>query len=355
MKFMATMRDVAKRAAVSTATVSHVVNGTRSVSPELTKRVQAVMAELNYQPDAVARSLRRRKTLTIGLIVPSTEIPFFAAVAHSIEQAALQAGYSVILCNSHWQLPQELHYLDNLLARRVDGLVCISAEMTANQIAPVIEEGTPVVFFERSMPGIALDSVGIDNLAGAQMAVQHLLELGHRRIALITGLRSSGLSNERLNGCRQILAAAGVPLDPALLHWGDYLPESGRRACEELLQLDEPPTAIFAFNDLMAIGALQALHEHGLRVPDDVAVVGFDGIPLTNHTSPALTTVAQPITRLGATTIELLLKRMGDDEPSKARNVIAEPELVIRASTVKASQEIPVDPAGRLPVMGSVL
>jgi LacI family transcriptional regulator len=352
---MATMRDVARRAAVSTATVSHVVNGTRAVSPELTERVQAVMAELNYQPDAVARSLRRRKTLTVGLIVPSTEIPFFAAVAHSIEQAALQAGYSVILCNSHWQLPQELHYLDNLLARRVDGLVCISAEMTADQIAPVIEEGTPVVFFERSMEGVALDSVGINNALGAQMAIQHLLELGHRRIALIMGLRSSGLSNERLNGCRQILAEEGVPLNPALLRWGDYLPESGRRACEELLKLDEPPTAIFAFNDLMAIGALQALHEHRLSVPDDVAVVGFDGIPLTNHTSPALTTVAQPITQLGATAIELLLKRMADDQPSEARHVVAEPELVIRGSTVSGTTGTPVEPAGRLPMISSIL
>lgn len=338
---MATMRNVADHARVSTATVSHVINGTRYVSPELTERVLAAMQELNYQPDAVARSLRRRETLTVGLIVPSTEIPFFAAVARSIEEAAFRAGYSVILCNSGWSSPRELRYLRNLLARRVDGLVCISLEMTADQIAPVVREGTPVVMFERRMPGIGLDAVGINNVQGARAAMTHLLELGHRRIGCIRGLGTSSLSGVRLAAYRQTLAEWGIEYDPDLVRPGDYQPESGRVAAQELMDLDDPPTAIFALNDMMAIGALQALHKRNLRVPDDVAVVGFDGIPLTQYTSPALTTVAQPVTEMGKVAIDLLLARIRGDGPREAQFVVVEPALIVRASTVGSATSPP--------------
>ncbi|MCZ7569248.1 MAG: LacI family transcriptional regulator [Ardenticatenaceae bacterium] len=346
---MATMRNVAEYAGVSTATVSHVINGTRYVSPELTGRVLTAMRALNYQPDAVARSLRRRETLTIGLIIPSTEIPFFAAVAHSIEAAAFQAGYNVILCNSGWNLPRELRYLGNLLARRVDGLVCISLEMTADQIAPVVAEGTPVVMFERRMPGIGLDAVGIDNVQGATAAMTHLLELRHRRIGCIRGLGTSSLSGMRLEAYRQVLAEWGVAYDPALVCQGDYLPHSGRMAARALMDLDDPPTAIFALNDMMAIGALQVLHERDLRVPGDVAVVGFDGIPLTQYTSPALTTVVQPISEMGRVAVELLLARIRGDGPREAQFVVVEPELVVRASTVGAAASLPAPRTARQP------
>jgi LacI family transcriptional regulator len=332
---MATMRDVAVRAAVSMATVSHVINGTRYVSPELTERVRAVMTSLNYQPDAVARSLRRRETLTIGLLLPSTEIPFFASVAYSIEKAASDRGYNVILANSDWQLSNELRYLNDLLARRIDGLVCISAEMTAEQIATVIEAGTPVVMFEREMPGFELDAVGIDNFRGAYDATSHLLQLGHRRIAFVEGLANSVLSTDRVNGCRRALQEWGIEMDPLLLARGDYLPESGRVAAENFLKLSEPPTAIFAFNDLMALGVLQVLDQRGLRVPEDVAVVGFDGIPLTQYTSPALTTVRQPLAEMGVAAIELLLARIQDEGPDEAQFIRLDPELVVRDSTAR--------------------
>lgn len=338
---MTTMRNVADHARVSTATVSHVINGTRYVSPELTERVLAAMQELNYQPDAVARSLRRRETLTVGLIIPNTEIPFFAAVAHSIEEAAFHAGYNVILCNSGWNLRRELCYLRDLLARRVDGLVCISLEMTASQIAPMVEAGTPVVMFERRMPGIGLDAVGINNAEGARAAMTHLLELGHRRIGCIRGLGTSSLSGVRLEAYRQLLAEWRIECDPDLVRAGDYQPLSGRVATQELMDLDDPPTAIFALNDMMAIGALQVLHERNLRVPEDVAVVGFDGIPLTQYTSPALTTVAQPVTEMGRAAIELLLARIRGDGPREAQFVVVEPELVVRASTVGSATSRP--------------
>lgn len=332
---MPTMRDVAIQAAVSMATVSHVINGTRYVSPALTERVRTVMGQLSYQPDAVARSLRRRETLTIGLLVPSTEIPFFASVAHCIEKAAADQGYNVILCNSEWQISRELRYLNDLLARRVDGLVCISAEMTAAQLSPILESGTPVVMFERQMPGLPLDAVGIDNFAGAYAATTHLLQLGHRRIALVEGLDSSILTMERVEGCRQALKEWGLTLDPTLLARGDYLPESGKVATEAFLALNEPPTAIFAFNDLMALGVLQVLDQHGLRVPEDVAVVGFDGIPLTEYTSPALTTVCQPLPEMAKAAIQLLLDRIQEEGPDEPQFIRLVPDLIIRDSTTR--------------------
>jgi LacI family transcriptional regulator len=186
---VATIRTVADLAGVSTATVSHVINDTRAVSAPLTARVLEAMEQLHYHPDVVARSLRRRETLTLGLLVPSIEIPFFAVVARDVEAAANDAGYSVILCNSGWSLDRELQYLNNLLARRVDGLLCISLEMTAEHIAPLLRRNTPVVLFdEGTMRGIELDAVEIDNFQGAYDATAHLLALGHRRVGCNTGL-----------------------------------------------------------------------------------------------------------------------------------------------------------------------
>lgn len=330
---MATMQDVAEKAEVSTTTVSHVINGTRYVSPEVTDRVRSAMDELNYQPDAIARSLRRRETMTLGLIIPTTTIPFFAAVAHSIEKAASAADYNIILCHSNWELQRDLQHLENLQARRVDGLVCISAEMEAEHITPVVEAGTPVVMFERSIPGTSLDAVGLDNFKGAYMAVEHLLELGHRRIGIIQGLPTSTLSTERLKASRQALEDWGVEHDPALEQPGDFLEQTGCDGAQELLKLDEPPTAIFAFNDMMAIGALQVLHEHGMRVPQDVAVIGFDGISLTKYMSPPLTTIAQPVDELGQRAVSMLIDRIKGDASGGPRFMKSQPELIVRASS----------------------
>ena len=226
---MATIRKVADLAGVSTATVSHVINDTRVVSAPLTARVLNAMEQLDYHPDVVARSLRRRETLTLGLIVPSVEIPFFARVAAGIEAAANDVGYSVILCNTGWSLAREIHYLNNLLARRVDGLLCISLAMTAEHIAPVLRRDTPVVVFERTMPGVEVDAVEIDNFQGAFDATAHLLDLGHRRIGCITGLANSNLNEERIHGYRQALAERGIPFDPTLLRTGDYSAAAGVR------------------------------------------------------------------------------------------------------------------------------
>ena len=332
---MATIRTVADLAGVSTATVSHVINETRVVSAPTAARVLDAMEQLHYHPDVVARSLRRRETLTLGLLVPSVEIPFFAVVARDVEAAANEAGYSVILCNSGWSLGRERQYIHNLLARRVDGLLCISMDMTAEHIAPLLRRNTPVVLFdEGSMPGIELDAVEIDNFRGAYDATVHLLDLGHRRIGCVTGIGNSPLNDARIRGYRQALEQAGIAFDPRLLHEGDYSAESGLAHGRALLTSPQPPTAVFAFNDLMAMGVMQAAHQRGLRIPTDLAVIGFDGLPLTAFTSPPLSTVEQPVAAMSAAAIAMLLDRIHGTAPSEPRVQTFQATLVARASTV---------------------
>ncbi len=331
---MATMRTVADLAGVSTATVSHVINDTRAVSASLTARVLDAMQQLDYQPDVVARSLRRRETLTLGLLVPSIEIPFFARVAARIEAAANDAGYSIILCNSNWSLDRERHYLTNLLARRVDGLVCITLALTGEHVTPVVRQRTPVVVFERIMADIELDAVEIDNFQGAFDATAHLTGLGHRRIGCITGIQESSLNDDRIRGFQSALACSGIRFDPTLIHAGDYSAKAGYRLASRLLDAPSQPTAIFAFNDLMAIGAMQAISERGLRIPADVAVIGFDGLGLTEHTYPPLSTVEQPVAEMSATAVEMLIDRIKGDGSAIARVKTFPARVVARASTL---------------------
>lgn len=331
---MATIRDVAQLAGVSTATVSHVLNNTRAVSESSKDRVLAAMEQLNYQPNAVARSLRVSQTLTIGLIVPDVNIPFFAWVARAIEEAARDAGYSVILCNSGWSLAQELTYLDDLRARRVDGLICISVELTSEHIQPLVKRHMPVVWFEQARGSGVSDAVVIDNFRGAYEATSHLIGLGHRRIGCILGLGQAQLTSDRIRAYRQALSDSGIAFDEGLLFAGNYVPAAGLAGARQLLSLAQPPSAIFAFNDMMALGALQAASERGLRVPEDLALMGFDGIAMTEYTSPPLTTVQQPIGEMSRIAIEMLLDRINDRAPNESRTVQVQPTLVARASTL---------------------
>jgi LacI family transcriptional regulator len=331
---MTTMRAVAALAGVSIATVSHVINDTRTVSAPLTARVLDAMERLDYHPDVVARSLRRRETLTIGLLLPTVEIPFYGRVAESVEAAANEAGYSVILCNSGWSTKRERHHLQNLIARRVDGLLCSSLAMTADHLLPLLRRGTPIVVVERTMPGLELDAVEIDNFQGAYDATAHLIALGHRRLACITGLPDSDLNTARLRGFAQALEAADLHVDPAWIRAGDYGAAEGVRHASTLLAHPGPPSAVFAFNDLMAIGVMQVAHQRGLRIPDDLAVIGFDGLPLTAFTSPPLSTIEQPVTEMGSAAVAMLLERIGGHVGTAARVKTFSARLVARASTI---------------------
>ena len=332
---MATMKDVAERARVSVATVSHVINETRFVSEELRQRVLQAIDEMDYQPDAVARSLRRKETRTIGLIVPDNSNPFFAEVARGIEDVGFEKGYSVILCNSDRNLEKELTYLDTLIAKRVDGIIFIAATAQVEHVKSLIESGMPVVVADRKMPEVEVDSVLADNFQGGYEATKHLLDLGHRWIGCISGPWDLTPSADRVAGYKLALNQHGLQADDDLIVRGDYLCQSGEMAVRRFSELSAPPTAIFACNDLMAIGAMKGIQEQGLRVPEDISVVGFDDIALASYLNPPLTTIAQPKYELGKLAAELVIQRTTGSGSREKQEIVLESRLVVRGSTLR--------------------
>jgi len=326
------MRDVAERAGVSVSTVSHVINGTRPVSDELRQRVLAAMDEMGYQPNRLARSLRRGETHTIGMVVPDSANPFFAEVARGIEDTSFEHGYSLILCNSDGDLEKELFYTNVLTEKQVDGILFVAAGVSTEHICALQERRIPVVVVDREIPDVSVDEVLTDNARGGWLATRHLLELGHRRFGCITGPSNLTPSAERVTGYRQALEEGGVPVDEVLIVKGDFQYESGYRAARQLLAMDDPPTAIFACNDLMAVGAISAAVELGRKVPSDLSVVGFDDVPLASFTNPPLTTVVQLKYEMGVIATAMLLERMCDCDMPPCRRML-DTTLVIRQST----------------------
>ena len=291
---MTTIREVAERAGVSYATVSHVINNTRVVSPETRQRVLAAMAELNYRPNALARSLRQGKTNTLGLVLPDSANPFFAEISRSIEDKAFNKGYSVFLCNTELDTERELFYVDVLSKKQVDGIIFVAAGDQTDSLDFLVREGMPVVMIDRNVPNVQVDAVLPDHRLGGFLATQHLLKLGHTRIACIAGPSSITPSAERITGYRNALEQANIPYDEKLVIRGDYHAQSGMDITSSILMMDPRPTAIFALNDLMALGALRAAAEAGCSVPKDLAVVGYDNLELSPYPNPPLTTIAHP-------------------------------------------------------------
>jgi LacI family transcriptional regulator len=329
------MRDVAERARVSVTTVSHVINATRPVSDERRERVLTAMDELGYQPNRLARSLRRGQTHTIGMIIPDNANPFFAEMARGVEDTSFANGYSVILCNSDGDLEKELLYTNLLTEKRVDGILFIAAGLSTDRILDLQAQRMPLVVVDRDLPDAAVDSVLTNNAQGGRLATRHLIELGHRRIACITGPSDVTPSAERVTGYRQAMREAGVPVDSALIVKGDFQCDSAHRAAVRLLQMEDPPTAIFACNDLMAVAVMSAAWERGRRVPADLSVVGFDDVRLASLTNPPLTTIAQPKYEMGVLAVTMLLERMRHPEMPAQRRVL-ETSLVTRRSTAPA-------------------
>jgi LacI family transcriptional regulator len=327
------MRDVAREAGVSIATVSHVLNNTRFVSDGLRARVEAAMEELSYQPNVLARGLRSGQTETVGLIVPDNSNPFFAEVARMIETEGFDHGYSVVLCNSDNSLEKEGAYVDVLIAKHVDGVIFIASGDDQRHLQDLDRRGIPVVVADRDIPEALADVVLVDNESGGYEATRYLLDMGHRRIACICGPTSLATSAERLEGYKRALTEAGVEVREDFIVPADFRYSGGEAAAAELLDAVEPPFAIFAFNDVMAIGALRAIRAVGLRVPEDISVVGFDDIHLAKAMSPALTTVAQPVKEMAEETVDLLLERIHTKDDAKScQRIILKPHLVIRNS-----------------------
>lgn len=322
---------MADRAGVSTSTVSHVINETRYVSSDLQARVRQAMAELGYRPNALARSLRVKRSDTLGMIVPDIANAFFAEIVRAVEDVAFQQGYSLFLCNSERDLEKERLFTSVLVEKQVDGIVFVAVGASM-ELVEQLADVTPVVVIDRELAGLAVDVVLADNLAGGKMAAQHLVDLGHRRIACITGPSDLSLSAQRVIGYREVLQQAGVAYDERLVLRGSFDFASGYQCTAQLLALDEPPTAIFACNDVMAMGALRAAAEAGCRVPQELSILGFDDAPLASYTTPPLSTVAQPVPDFGQTAIRMLLERI-QDHALPPRRALLPMRLVVRAST----------------------
>ncbi len=334
------MRDVASRAGVSPSTVSHVLNNTRFVDPQTRQRVEGAIDALGYRPNSLARSLRQRQTHTIGLVVPDNSSPFFAGVARAVEDAGYQAGYSVVLCNSDGSQDKESTYINVLLSKQVDGLILMSlgTNSTAAQIA--VDAGVPTVLVDREVGGASVDQILIDNEQGGYQAGQYLARLGHRRIACIAGPDVLSLVTGRLNGFRRALLEANVALPDSQIYYGDFSYESGERGMVALLDRAPDLTALFAANDLMAIGAIKALYRAGRRIPADFSVVGFDDVEQARVMVPALTTIAQPMEQIGAESVRALLDRIHLAAEPPAR-VLLPTHLIERESAAPPPQTLP--------------
>ncbi len=338
-KSRATQIDVARLAGVSQAMVSYVVNGSSAVKipDETRQRIVEAMNALGYVPNALARGLRSGRTKTIGLVIPDNANPYFAEIARFIENIGFENGFSVILCNSDYDLDKENAHVDVLLAKQVDGVIFCSSGGTSEAQQKLRDGKTPWVTMDHDIAGLQTGSVLIDYQLGGYLATRHLLDLGHRRIGCITGPIQFSSSVERLDGYHQALLEAGHPVDPTLIIPGDFRIGGGEAAMLALLELELPPSAVFAFNDLMAIGAMQGARIRGLQVPGDVSIVGFDDIPLAQALYPTLTTVAQPMSEIARLVMEILLGQVrGKPGPFTAttdNRVVLNPGLVVRDST----------------------
>ncbi|HLG76066.1 MAG TPA: LacI family DNA-binding transcriptional regulator [Ktedonobacteraceae bacterium] len=331
---MATIQDVARAAGVSISTVSHVLNNTRFVQPETRERVESAIRRLGYQPNAVARSLRRRTTNTIAMIVPDSANPFLAELARSVEDAAFAEGYNMILCNSAASVEREEACIRMLLSKQMDGFIFVPLSRDPERLRLLLDAEVPVVILRDLAGAVPVDAVLTDNEQGGYLAGHYLLQLGHRRIGFLSGPRDSMLSEQRLAGFRRALCEGGVELSDELTLFGDFRYDSGQSAMVQLLQSASPPSAVFVTSDLMAIGALQALHHAHLRAPQDISLVGFDNIFLSSLVSPPLTTIAQPIQEIGQQAIAALLRRI--QEPALAPFRLLLPSQLVERESCRA-------------------
>jgi DNA-binding LacI/PurR family transcriptional regulator len=329
-----TIFDVAKRAGVSIGTVSRVINNRDRVSPETRERVLQAIRELDYQVNPFARSLANQQTDTLGLVIPQVNDPFFFQIVRGVEDAAAAAGYSLLIA-SQPRHTGEHRYLQLFRRRHVDGMVLVAIDVIEHEVQQVVKRGVPIVLVQLEI-GHNIPTFLADNYGGARALVEHLMQHGYRRVAYITGTNFTPDNRERLRALRDVLAEHNLTLPEEYVVQGDYLVGSGSRAMRQLLSLPERPQAVFAANDQMAIEAIMVAQEQGLRVPEDIAVVGFDDIPMASSVSPALTTVHQPIYELGwhaAQTALEMIKTARDERPRTAPRLTLLPtSLVVRRS-----------------------
>lgn len=329
---MTTMKDVARLAGVSTSTVSHVINNNRFVSDSVRDKVLSAVKELNYAPSALARSLKLNQTRTIGMLVTTSNNPFFAEVVRGVERSCYERGYSLILCNTEGDASRMNQSLETLLQKRVDGLLmmCTESYRPARDMLSRYPS-LPTVMMDWAVFDGPNDVIQDNSFFGGQIATRHLLERGYTKIACIAGPKDKTPAWERLEGFRHEMQMAGIPIPDEYVIFSDFEFSGGVNAMNQLLALPEPPHAVFTGNDAMAVGVYQALYRAGLKVGEDVAVIGYDDIEMSQYLSPPLTTIHQPKDELGELAVDTLLHRLMNLS-LEPQTLVLTPELMVRDS-----------------------
>jgi|YelNatPaOPRAMG01_1025707.scaffolds.fasta_scaffold55725_1 DNA-binding LacI/PurR family transcriptional regulator len=342
------LKDVAKVAGVSVATVSRVLNNQTSIHDKTRTKVIQAINQLGYEPNRVAQRLRTESTQIFGLILSDVTNPFFTAVVQGIEKVTYDHNYSLLLCNSDEQPEREELYVRLLLAEKVAGVIVSPTNEDSTSYAPLIQNEIPVVAIDRRLRNFAVDTIVTDNFKGAYAAVSLLIQLGHQRIALISGPSSVTTGFERQEGYIAAMREHGLPISSDLIKESDFKQEGGYRAAIELLSLKERPTAFFVANNLMTLGALSAIHQRGLSIPEDVALVGFDDMPWATALNPPLTAVYQPTQIMGRIAAEMLLARIADPK-RPVQEIKLEPTLIIRESCGSKAKHFSLKPNSERP------
>jgi LacI family transcriptional regulator len=328
-----TIRDVARQAGVSAMTVSRVINSSPSVSPVTRSRVEQVIAELGYVPSRLARGLSAQRTGTLALIVPDVANPFFTLIVRGSEDVARRAGYRLLFCDTRADLDVEREVIEELIAHRVEGiLIAPVSDRSRDHLRRLARFGVPFVLVDRTIPGVDTDTVLGDSAGGSRQLVEHLIALGHCRIGMITESDVVSTARDRRRGYETALTNAGLEVAPELLVEGSVDPLGGREGMRRLLELEQPPTAVFTVNNLVALGAIEAVRASGREVPDDVALVCFDDIEYASRLHPFLTAMEQPAETFGTLGTQLLLEQIENRAPDRRRTVVLPGQLVVRRS-----------------------
>jgi LacI family transcriptional regulator len=332
------IKELAGKLGLSPTTVSRVLNGKSKkfrISQETSQKVLDAARKYHYSPNRIARGLKMEKTETIGLIIPDIANPYFGSIAKTIEVEARNSGYSIILCDSLDDEVTEAELLQLLAGRKVDGIIIAPTGKSSRHVTEIQQQGIPVMVIDRYLPGANLPFVTTDNHLGALMATEHFIKMGHRNIACIQGINGISTNSERVTGFRDALQKHGIPVNESMILGTDFGEENGYIQTKKLLEISNRPTAIFALSNLISIGALRALKEAGLTIPDDISIVSFDEQPYSAFLACPMTTVEQPREEIGRRAFDSLLNIIDKVLPTKAENMMLQPRLIYRESVKK--------------------
>ncbi|MCI0519096.1 MAG: LacI family transcriptional regulator [Chloroflexi bacterium] len=335
---MPTIHDVAKRAGVAPITVSRVINNSGYCSDDTRRRVEAAIAELGYVPNVIARSLRSKRTNTLALVITDITNPFFTVVARGVEDTASDAGFMVIYCNTDESVQEEEKYLNLLAQKQVDGILLVPARSAARPVALIQARGLPVVILDRKVPHANADVVRSDSETGAHRLTQLLLDQGHKRIAILSGPHGVSTAEDRAAGFLRAMTEAGLGKNAAVM-FGAHTHASGYEMAQRVLAYSPRPTALFAGNNFIAFGAMKALREAGLSIPEDISLVAFDDLPPTLTVEPFITVAAQPAYEMGRIATHLMVDRLRGQAPQECQEILLPTEIVVRRSIGPAKED----------------